>query len=563
MKNNLLLPLALLLQTVLSATPAPDFTVTTSDGQTRQLYQHYVNQQKVLVLEIFFTTCPPCAAHAPHWQTLYQNMQAAHPGKVEFMLLSDKVADTDALVNAYLSSKGLTMPAAGSSGGSLAAVQPYKSGTFGLFYGTPTFVVIAPGSGEVSFNIQGNSPQETMALIAQQIEALLPPSQDCFLKSYFDNPVPDVQITVDAPAFDTTFMASGSYSVSLITELQGASYTIQPFKNDNPLSGVSTFDMIQITKHILGIEPLSQPWQLLAADANCSGSITTFDIIEIRKLVLGITAGFSGCGGASWRFVAEPDVPASSGSCIHFRGVKIGDVTGPYFAPDDPVDDRDRYRLQAENRRIERGKIYRVVLRAGFEQRLAGLQLSLGLDPAVLRIRSIGSNSLAGFGADHYNLELQRAEGYVPLSWSMADVPSGVQAGDALLTLEVEALDNALLSEVLHLDRHLTPESYGPDGTADTLSLDWMDVPARSTQAIRLTPNPARDVVYAVFESEMAGPVLLQLVDMFGTVVLEENFQAAAGANRAALRPAGPLAGLYLVKMNGRPAGKVVFGRKR
>ena len=88
MKNILLLLISLFLQTFLSAAPAPDFTVPTSDGQVRKLYQDYVNQQKLVVLEIFFTTCPPCASHAPYWQALYLDMIAAHPGKVEFMLLS-------------------------------------------------------------------------------------------------------------------------------------------------------------------------------------------------------------------------------------------------------------------------------------------------------------------------------------------------------------------------------------------------------------------------------------------------------------------------------------------
>ena len=330
MKNPSFLPVALLLQTALFSAPAPDFTVTTSDGQTRKLYQDYVNQQKLVLLEIFFTTCPPCAGHAPHWQALYQNMLAAHPGKVEFMLLSDKNADTDPVVNNYLAAKGLTMPAAGSSGGSLAAVQPYKSGAFGLFYGTPTFIVIAPGSGEVFFNIQGNSPQETMALLEQKINELLPVSQDCFLKSYFDNPVPNVQITVDAPSFDTVFTASGAYSVSLITELQNASYTIAPFKDDDPLQGISTWDLVLISKHILGLTPFTEPWQLVAADLNCSGTITTFDIIEGRKLILGISNALSGCGGATWQFVPDPGGLPANGSCLNFRGVKLGDLTGPY-----------------------------------------------------------------------------------------------------------------------------------------------------------------------------------------------------------------------------------------
>jgi hypothetical protein len=59
-------------------------------------------------------------------------------------------------------------------------------------------------------------------------------------------------------------------------------------KDNDPLNGVSTFDLVLINKHILGLEPLNSPYKMIAADANNSRSITTFDIVELRKLILGI-----------------------------------------------------------------------------------------------------------------------------------------------------------------------------------------------------------------------------------------------------------------------------------
>src|SRR5690606_38908605 len=67
-----------------------------------------------------------------------------------------------------------------------------------------------------------------------------------------------------------------------------SNYSILPVKDDNPLNGVTTFDLVLISKHILGSEPLNSPYKMIAADANKSGSITTFDIVEFRKLILGI-----------------------------------------------------------------------------------------------------------------------------------------------------------------------------------------------------------------------------------------------------------------------------------
>jgi hypothetical protein len=72
-------------------------------------------------------------------------------------------------------------------------------------------------------------------------------------------------------------------------------------KDNDPLNGVSTFDLVLINKHILGLEPLNTPYKMIAADANNSRSITTFDIVELRKLILGIYTELP--NNTSWRFV--------------------------------------------------------------------------------------------------------------------------------------------------------------------------------------------------------------------------------------------------------------------
>ncbi|MBK9335072.1 MAG: HYR domain-containing protein [Lewinellaceae bacterium] len=80
-------------------------------------------------------------------------------------------------------------------------------------------------------------------------------------------------------------------------------YTVTPIKDNDPLNGVSTFDLVLINKHILGLEPLNSPYKMIAADANNSRSITTFDILELRKLILGIYTDLP--NNTSWRFVDD------------------------------------------------------------------------------------------------------------------------------------------------------------------------------------------------------------------------------------------------------------------
>ncbi len=281
------------------AQTAPDFTVTNSDGQTKSLYADYLNQGKVVVIEAFFTTCPPCNAHAPFWQALYQSQLAAHPGQVEFIMLSTLQTDNNAKVAQYKASKNLTMPGVGSTGGSITALQPYLSGQFGDFLGTPTFILIDT-DGSVVFDIRGPGEQATMDVIAQNIALAL--TENCTIQSPFGNAIPNVQVSATTASMTANITVDGVYTFSNVPQLQNTAYTISAAKDTDPLQGFTTFDLVKISQHILGLDTFTQAWQYVAADMNCNDLVTTFDIVVGRKLILGIDENFP-CG--PWQFIPQ------------------------------------------------------------------------------------------------------------------------------------------------------------------------------------------------------------------------------------------------------------------
>jgi thiol-disulfide isomerase/thioredoxin len=89
---------------------------------------------------------------------------------VEFFEMTDKSFDTDALMSAYAAEYNETFPAISVDGNSLATVQPYKNGTFGQWFGTPTFIVIAP-DGTVQYGISGQGNQATINAIDAALAA--------------------------------------------------------------------------------------------------------------------------------------------------------------------------------------------------------------------------------------------------------------------------------------------------------------------------------------------------------------------------------------------------------
>lgn len=132
-------------------------------------------------------------------------------------------------------------------------------------------------------------------------------------------------------------------SLGLTIGSVGANTYVTPSKKTNPTNGVTTFDLLEIQKHILGNKLLDSPYKILAADANLDGKVSLQDVVLLQKLLLGLITELP--HGKSWRFVpkdfifANPANPFPAPQQIvvpntadpvpyefNFIGVKIGDV---------------------------------------------------------------------------------------------------------------------------------------------------------------------------------------------------------------------------------------------
>ena len=470
-------------------------------------------------------------------------------------MLSTLQSDNNTKVAIYKNSKGLTMPGVGNDGGGLAAILPYMTGQFGEFQGTPTFIVIDT-DGHVTFDIRGTSPQNTMDLIAQQITASL--AENCSILTPSGMPIGNVQISATTPNMTANITASITYSLSSITQLQNATYTISATKEDDngPLSGVTTFDLVLISKHILGLEILTQPWKLTAADMNCNGMITTFDIVVGRKVILGIDNNFP-C--SNWRFIPDGEsMQASNGGCVNLIGVRLGDVTGDYFAP--PASERAPLVLQTTDRQVKAGESVLIPLFSTEQISARSFQLGIGIDPKSLQINQLSSAQLPGFDPASCTNLSAAASGRLPVLWidgSVADINPDIP----VLTIQATVLKDGLLSDMFRLEPSvLSSEMFDAEARPVSLDLNWRAQQNEAADAWRVFPNPARSSFYLNYTSEEKENGLIQVVDMQGKTVLEQNVLLEKGENQWALQVKNNAPGLHAIKLNGRPLGSILLG---
>jgi len=223
------------------------------------------------------------------------------------------------------------------------------------------------------------------------------------------------------------------------------SYTLTPEKDDNPLNGVTTFDLVLISQHILGTVPFDSYYKMIAADANKSGSITSFDIVELRRMILGIYTEFSEIHSTqkSWRFVPkaldlnedldddpfEPDFPEAITVTslpyvsADFVAIKVGDVNRTAI-PSDCADcdafDRPvgEYALTEPRRGASKpGDILTIPVRASGNEPLIALQAAFRFDPELLELIGPSMGDIPGLTEHNFNLA-GATEGIVRASWN-------------------------------------------------------------------------------------------------------------------------------------------------
>jgi hypothetical protein len=299
------------------------------------------------------------------------------------------------------------------------------------------------------------------------------------------------------PAFKfTTLTNKQGYFVFNAIPSQVQNVPVTPYKNDHPLNGVSTFDLVLISKHLLGIEPLNSPYKIIAADANKSNSVTSIDIIEFRRLILGIYDSLP--NNTSWRFVDKyyvfpnpvnpfeatfretsvfSDVPNQPNNDL--IAVKVGDVNGNAITSGSATASEARTShnllLFTENRAIKAGETFTLHFTAA--ERVQAYQFTLNFQNlSLLNVQPLSRDMhLGNFGVFEHALTTSY---------------NGEEAGKFDLTFR--ALSDGNISDFLYLSDDITPSAaYQQDQPMDiALQFKNPNAPDAGFEVYQNQPNP-------------------------------------------------------------------------
>lgn len=351
-----------------------------------------------------------------------------------------------------------------------------------------------------------------------------------------------VNMLVESPV-QTTIMApivSGDYAISLPA---GEVYTLTPEKNTNPVNGVSTFDLLLISKHILGTQKFDTPYKYIASDLNKSGTITSFDLILLRKIILGLGSEFE--FNAYWRFIdasydfgddltstLEQDFPESATLngmnpnqfSLNFIGVKIGDINGNAvpnrLVEAEPRHFVDKVNLELKNTYISENEPIAIPVNIENISIIEGFQFALNFPH--LELLKVESGLL---NEQYWNAT---ESGNLLVSWTGKTLQK-----EPLFTLYFKAKKEGYLSQLLTLKNdRIDGEAYTSELQIKAIALDFKVDKIRAFSLLQNHPNPVNGLTTIEYTLPESTPIVLNFMNTHGQLLKTIQVVGEVGKNQ-------------------------------
>jgi uncharacterized delta-60 repeat protein len=377
-----------------------------------------------------------------------------------------------------------------------------------------------------------------------------------------DSGVLAVDVVLTGDLFNNTLTDAGGQYEFLVPP---GSYVLNPSKTDDLLNGVSVLDVMMVQEHVTLVNPITDPYKLIAADVNESDGVSTLDALIIAQSILGNPIAVA-LFGDSWRFVdAEHsfvtplspwgfpesiDVPNLEEEVfgLNFIGVKKGDINGsaaPNIWSEEPADRNNLpalVMLQTPDRELRTaGEEIEVIFYANSFKEITAYQFGLEYHAGYLELLEIIPGAVPELTTENFRAD--DLAGALRSLWFSTSFSSTSLASDApvfTLRFKVQRSTFQPLSELLWLsDEVLQREAYNETREAGVVTLEFLGLPLSSvevsdTNEFRLyqnTPNPFDEQTRISFSLPEATTARLRIFSTGGQELHSSESFYPAGYN--------------------------------
>ncbi|MDX1939251.1 MAG: T9SS type A sorting domain-containing protein, partial [Saprospiraceae bacterium] len=333
---------------------------------------------------------------------------------------------------------------------------------------------------------------------------------------------------------NTSSNENGLYSARV--PMFASDLQVIPSLNRNFLEGVSTYDIVLISQHILGTKTLDSPYKLIAADVNKSGNLSILDVILLRKLILSVQVGAE--NNQSWRFVdryysfPRPSNPWHETfpeqlsfkqmlgpiENADFIAVKVGDVDFSAFRNSARNGEtKDLFSIEVKDMFLTQGQHIQVPFAANLQE-ILGYQFTLAFDTEALEMVDIEYNISE---AQHFGWDLLD-QGLIMTSWNISnEVNKNIINTSTLFSLTFKVNKAGRLSDYLQLHpRYVVGEAYDRNDSVYKAELKFDKTVDRTEfTLLQNIPNPFDNETIIPFYLPKSAKVNLQVFGSDGRLM--------------------------------------------